>query len=313
MATDTESLMTSARTADRPLVMSATWRFDARDRRYIDNQIRALQAITAGMHINARIGTEYFVDPGLTGGLQKGDVVTLALLGADRVTRADYENFARTGAIIGIAERNAAAGSRARILLPGSAIPRSVTGLATNNPGEVRLSPSGRCQLVGPGTRLGYVNQSGVLQLDATATECPTIDGAIEAGAAVFTFNLTAALAGLGSDVARAFRLNAIIQQNVEGASQVGSALIPISVTQTAGVISTVSIAEGFDEAQVVHSMGDTDVAGSNQFDPHLWSAEATGAKTIAITFTPIAGRVTLSAKAELCPGPWIQLLEISE
>lgn len=159
---------------DDPLVQDASYRADASDRQYIDNQIIGTQQHVVDNLISGVHGTWFQADAGLSASLQPGDVVGASGSGGLNVTLFTSTSVpAIAGAKpLGVVMQIASPGARVRVAT-GGLIDKSITGLATTA-GLARVSTAGRVErvdaLADGDVGLGSVDAAGVLSFATAQT-----------------------------------------------------------------------------------------------------------------------------------------------
>lgn len=141
---------------DVPLVQSAPYRLDAKDRAYIDDQIRTMQQYMVQALINGVIGTYIRVDSS-SAPVAVGDVLCSANspLGILTVTRAVAAAIATAGAVFGVALTAASPGGYVFVAVEAILTP-SQSKLTTSGP--VRLNPvTGTLQVVSSFALTDYI------------------------------------------------------------------------------------------------------------------------------------------------------------
>lgn len=195
MAADRSNLETSL-SMDAPLVMPANYQFSDNDRRFIDNQIQAIQKHLTDELVRGIIGTWFRVD-GASAALVVGDVVATAS-SAEAVPPVVTKWTSSAQAPAGVVLAAASPGGLVRVATMGM-LPASVTGLATAAAGLVRASSTGRAEKVTAldptDAVLGYVDAAGNLSL---AMVPKGIGGAGVAG----TLTTTDVIAGVAATIA---------------------------------------------------------------------------------------------------------------
>ena len=149
--------------ADPALVMSATYELDAADRRYIDGQIRQIQATLLSSLLTEK-GASYFTLA--SGSLAAGDFFCQ---GGDatnprRVVKATAVNLTYGRSVIGVA-LEAVTGTNKFLGATSGIVGATVTGLGAVA-GQVTLNTTtARAQLGGSGPALGTADAQGTLNL----------------------------------------------------------------------------------------------------------------------------------------------------
>jgi hypothetical protein len=153
-------------TPDAPVALNASYQLDATDRRYIDDQIRAVQQMLTDLLVAGKQAT--LLEVSLSSAtLVQGDVVCASPSVTGRVvTLATPEALAVAGRPCGLVLAGAAPGSMVQVATFGI-VPPSVTGLSTA--GSVRVSSVGRCEvaslLSGADHLVGVADSSGSMTL----------------------------------------------------------------------------------------------------------------------------------------------------
>jgi hypothetical protein len=164
------STITTQRTVDPPVQLTADYQLDATDRRYLDDQIRGTQQHLVESLINGQIASWWELS-GSSDPLLAGDVFCAYGDPTGRiVTKATATPLGAAGRALGIALIPAAAGASVRGIVLGT-VEAAVTGLAAGAAGAVRVNTTTARpeRLAGgftPGDYpLGFVDASGTLSL----------------------------------------------------------------------------------------------------------------------------------------------------
>lgn len=210
---------------DDPVALTQKYRMDANDRRYLDNQIRALQMAVLGGILQGRVATRCLI----TEDAARGDVVTIdtATTAAQRlVKRALAASLAATGAPLGVLLADVKANTFAQVAITGL-VEADVTGLGVGGQYLVKVNTTtGRLERV-----------TGTLE----ATDYPigscdtqgnvTLYGAIQSGGS----------GGIGSNE----ELN-VIDFGIGSGWGDGANVDDTHGTETRGVVSLTSGSSGF-------------------------------------------------------------------
>lgn len=165
-----ESNIKTSLTVDDPIELTATYKFTREDRRYLDNQIRAIQQVLVDSLMTGVVET-YCQLYAASEDVEPGDCVCLISRSADGrpiVTKALEAALEDAGAVFGIATVSATGGGDFRVAIAGS-LPPTVTDLEPDQ-GFVRVDIStARCEMVvalaGDDFPVGVVDSSGQLAI----------------------------------------------------------------------------------------------------------------------------------------------------
>jgi len=165
MAIDDSKIKTEL-SVDSPKSLSATYRMDTHDRRYIDNQILGMETHLVDALIRGRLASYFKV----VGGGTRGYAVCAASDGAatePSVKVATTSNIATANGPIGVLVATVPSGGWGLVVTGGS-IPKSVHGLA--GPGYAKVGSTGSLSLEaspsGTDYVVGYVDTAGWLRVD---------------------------------------------------------------------------------------------------------------------------------------------------
>ncbi len=124
---------------DPALVMDANYQFDPAQRRYIDDQIRAIEQLLVDNLINGRHGS-WFNLSGASEAVIAGDTVCLS--GAPGyVTKCTQDRLDEARSAIGVVVSAASPGGKVLVAISGVLTP-SITQLAVGTPGYVKVTPA---------------------------------------------------------------------------------------------------------------------------------------------------------------------------
>lgn len=169
------SKLTTDLAVDDPIANAG--QFGPVDRRYIDDQIRAIQQAIVQSLLGGLVGTWRILDTASVRNGAPGDCVCLspATNKADRVVIATAGTLAASGGVLGVLTGAYVRGGPAHVAMLGI-IPPSITGLdaVSGDAQFVRVDPTtGRCQRVtslGPGdVQVGRIDALGNLFIQQTA------------------------------------------------------------------------------------------------------------------------------------------------
>lgn len=136
---------------DEPLTFSARFIMDETDRRYIDNQIRALQTYLYRYQARGVVATYVRISTSLDGGVQAGDVVCRVTNDLNAIepsfTVANATNLALVGVPFGVVLAAAAPGTLCPVAI-GGVLPKQITAINDGLTGFARVSSAGRCERV---------------------------------------------------------------------------------------------------------------------------------------------------------------------
>lgn len=160
------TIIASQLAVDPALVQDANYKFGRVDRRYIDDQIRAIEQLLVDSLINGKHGSYYDLD-GSSPALIAGDCVCLASSPDGTVTKALTTPLIDAGAVLGVVINAASPGGKVFVAFGGT-IPPSITGLPTSSPGFAKVDPA-TARLVFDAAAVGYtvgtVDNAGWLQI----------------------------------------------------------------------------------------------------------------------------------------------------
>lgn len=165
-----QSKIRTARQVDDPVKLTASWRMNAAERAFIDEQIRATEQHVVDSLVNGLIATWAILDTS-SAAVAAGDNVCSASNALGTVTRATAAALGFAGAGAGVVLRAAAPGSPVWIAQLGRILQStSITGLAVGAQGPVRINTTtGRLEKVAALTTAdypaGYVDSAGNLSL----------------------------------------------------------------------------------------------------------------------------------------------------
>lgn len=159
---------------DPALVMDANYKFNPSDRRYIDDQIRAIEQHLVDNLINGRHGSWYTLSGG-SDAVIAGDTVCLSGV-PGLVTKSETGVLSDVHSALGVVIQAASPGGKVLVAISGIVDP-AITSLAASA-GYVRVDPStSRCELVTSVTIgdyiLGTVDAAGWMHVMPS----PTIGG----------------------------------------------------------------------------------------------------------------------------------------
>lgn len=151
---------------DSPLEMDDTYRFDHEDRRYIDDQIRAIEQLIVDNLISGKHAS-WFSLSGASDAVAAGDTVCLAS-SQGLVTKSTADDLSNSSAALGVVLQAASPGSNVLVAF-GGLVPPSITGLGAIT-GLVAVNPTtGRCQRADSVTNgdypIGTVDAAGWMQV----------------------------------------------------------------------------------------------------------------------------------------------------
>ncbi len=159
------TIIASQLAVDPALTMDANYQFGRSDRRYIDDQIRAIEQLIVDNLINGKHAS-WFTLSGASDDVVAGDVVCLASV-SGYVTKAEDADIAIAGAGLGVVYQAASAGGKVLVAFGGILSP-SITGLAEGDAGVIRVT-SARLErvdsLADGDFGMGTVDDAGWVQL----------------------------------------------------------------------------------------------------------------------------------------------------
>jgi hypothetical protein len=165
------------------------------------------------------------------------------------------------------------------------------------------------------GTNFTMVASSGapvdfLVQPPGAAELCQTVDGVVSGDPPdelAWTFDLTAIMAEMPADSARACTFHALVFFAVEGSVAAGSMWCTCTLIKVAGAANDVVHRSGVSgvadpETLRVHTMGDESAtAGESGVDANWDMAIDSGNLVVTYSGSPFSGRATL------CPGPFLE------
>lgn len=164
------SKITTQLAVDGPLQQTSSYRFNARDRQYIDDQARGAQQHLVDSLIRGRLATYFTLDTG-SEAVAAGDVVCLAssLIVAPYVTKATALALSKAKSITGVVVYPTLPGGNVLVAV-GGVLPPAITGLAANAAGFVKVNTTtARCEMaagyMAGDYGVGSVDGNGFLQV----------------------------------------------------------------------------------------------------------------------------------------------------
>ena len=140
------TIIASQLAVDPALVMDANYKFNSSDRRYIDDQIRAIEQLLVDNLINGKHGS-WFTLSGASVAVVAGDVVCLSGV-PGLVTKAVSSPLSTARSAVGVVVQAASPGGKVLVAISGVISP-SFTGLAASLSGYVRVdTTTARCERV---------------------------------------------------------------------------------------------------------------------------------------------------------------------
>lgn len=140
------TIIASQLAVDPTLSMDANYKFNSSDRRYIDDQIRAIEQLIVDNLINGKHAS-WFTLSGSSAAVIAGDTVCLSGIPGS-VTKSETTVLSSVHSAIGVVMQAASAGGKVLVALSGVVSP-SITALGTGAAGFVRVNATtSRCEVV---------------------------------------------------------------------------------------------------------------------------------------------------------------------
>lgn len=290
---------------DDPVPQTAALRTDRSDRRYIDDQVLAIQQHLVDSALSG-IHATWFRLAGSSAAVIVGDCVCMvAATAADNfqlVTKALTTPLVDAKSVTGVVLQGGAPGSLIRVAI-GGMVPNSITGLPAST-GAVRVNPStGRCDRVATIANtdypIGTVNSIGALTI--TPTLSPGLQN-FSVSNAIYSIDVSSATPSAGKVVAlKSGSTNELLLVvAISGAFQ-GGPLGVLPATHVAGDVS-VAIAIGGTLPNSITGLGNSSDSGPRDV---TWDLSTGALKYInaphggelVIGHSPGDGRVTIATK----------------